>query len=75
MHATLDRHAAEVNARWAAAVARAKGLGWSQNKLAEKLRTERGHLSRVIRGERQSMKLLTKAEALVARAEAKRRAA
>jgi len=75
MHATLANRPSEVQARWAAVVARARALGWSQNKLAAKLRTERGHLSRVVRGERDSMKLLVKAEARVATAESKRRAA
>jgi transcriptional regulator with XRE-family HTH domain len=50
-------------------VARAKALGWSQNGIARRLRTEPGHLSRVVRGERASMKLLAKAERLIARAE------
>lgn len=69
VHATVAPRSSEVQTRWAAVVARAKALGWSQNGIARRLRTEPGHLSRVVRGERASMKLLAKAERLIARAE------
>lgn len=50
-------------------VARAKAIGWSQNRLARRLRKNPGHFSRVVRGERQSMTLLVQAERVVAKAE------
>ena len=56
-------------------VARAKAIGWSQNRLARRLRKNVGHFSRVVRGERPSLSLLVKAEREVAKAEAKLRAA
>jgi transcriptional regulator with XRE-family HTH domain len=74
MHATVTAPAAITQTRWLAVVARARALGWSQNELARRLRTNQGHLSRVVRGDRDSAKLLARAERLVARSEGRKSA-
>ena len=65
LRATVRQQPNDAQPRWALVLIRAQAKGWSQNKLAKKLRTERGHLSRVIRGARPSGQLLPKAERLV----------
>lgn len=62
---TIGHAPTEAQTRWALVLIRARGKGWSQNRLARRLRVSPGYLSRVIRAERTGYKLLPKAERLV----------
>lgn len=55
-------------------MARARLLGWGgQNGIARRLDVDRGHFSRVMKGERQSDSLWARAERAIAQAERRRK--